>query len=185
MARRQRLTKEENWWGDGAEEWHEEQKWAIDWHSFRGKMWQDKMSHRKKKDKSRERCPSKLGNCPPWYLSHSNLISPNRLHYCCCSHMWLPPFPIAIFTLHTLVRRLQGDKYVLPTVCCVFTSIRPRIGGSQADAAPWVTCPASFSLHFCLPSLFPLIPLAHWKDKTEILTVNRRGRVYRTTSKYC
>lgn len=135
---------------------------------FQGKYVTGQNVTQEKKDKSRERCLSKLGNCPPWYLSHSNLISPNRLHYCCCS----PPltrdfllFP-SLHSLSTrLVRHLQGDKCVLQTVCCVFTSIRPRIRGSQADAAPGVTRPASFPLHFRLPSLFPLIPLAHCKEK--------------------
>lgn len=142
--------------------------------------------HTGKKDKSRERCLSKLGNCPPWYLSHSNLISTNRLHYCCCS----PPlthdfllFP-SLHSLSTgLVRHLQGDKCVLQTVCCVFTSIRPRIRGSQADAAPGVTRPASFPLHSCLPSLFPLIPLAHCKEKTEILS--EPGRTWVQWSTKC
>lgn len=84
----------------------------MDWHSFRGKMWQDKMSHRKK-DKSRERCLAKLGNCPPWYLSHSNLISPNKLHYC----------SVALFLSHSEELFLHCDSLLLPSL----PSLRTRL----------------------------------------------------------
>lgn len=47
----------------------------------------------------------------------------------------------------------------------MFTSIRPRIRGSKADAPPWVTGPTSFPLHLCPPPLFPLIPLPHCREE--------------------
>lgn len=46
----------------------------------------------------------------------------------------------------------------------MFTSIRPRIRGSKADAPPWVSGPTSFPLHLCLSPLFPLIPLPHCRE---------------------
>lgn len=138
------------------------------------------MSHRKK-DKSRERCLSKLGNCPPWYLSHSNLISPNKLHYCSvCSllvtqwriipTLWFPPSPITAIIIHS-----TGET-ASTAVFCVSTSIRPWVRGSKSEAAPWMTRPTSFPLHFLLPPLFPVIPLLHCKEKkTEMLPVKQRS----------
>lgn len=46
----------------------------------------------------------------------------------------------------------------------MLTSIRSRIRGSEADAPPRVTGPASFPLHLRLPPLFPLIPLPHCRE---------------------
>lgn len=122
-------TKEENWWRDRVEEWDGEQKWEIDWHSFRGKMWQDKMSDRKKRTKA-GRDVSKLGSCPPWYLSHSNLISPNRLHYCCCSPPLTrrPPPPI---TLHTAAETSSGRQ-----ICAANSLLRVYLHSAQGQGVP-------------------------------------------------
>lgn len=133
---------------------------------FEGENVTARMSHRKK-DKSTERCLSKLGNCPPWYLSHSNLISPNKLLFFSQRRI-IPSLPLPSSPTATIIIHLTGGTSLLRQKCAavywMFTSIRSRIRGSEADAPPWVTGPTSFPLHLRPPPLFPLIPLPHCRE---------------------
>lgn len=179
MARRKRLTQEGNWWGDIGEEWDE-------WDGltqFQGKDVTAQMSHRKK-DKGTERCLSKLGNCPPWYLSHSNLISPNKLHYCSSSlseesflhcHFLLLPSLQSLST--QLVRHLNRDKNVLQSIGCL-PPLGPGSGGPRLmPPHEWPVQPLSlFTFVFLLFSHSSLCRTA--EKKTEMLIVN--GERWRT-----
>lgn len=150
---------------------------------FQGKMWQDEMSH-KKGQKQGEMSLSKLGNCPPWYLSCSNLISHNKLHYCAVAlflslknYSFTESFSITTFIIHS-TDETSLLRQICTTVYCVFTAIRPGVRGSEADAAPWETCPTPFPLHFHLPSLFPLIPPAHCREN-----IRTRSFQYKTVDR--
>lgn len=152
---------------------------------FQGKNVTAQMSHRKK-DKSTERCLSKLGNCPPWYLSHSNLISPNKLHYCSSSlseesflhrHFLLYPSLQSLST--ELVRHLYQDKNVLQSIGCL-PPLGPGSGGPRLmPPHEWPVQPLSlFTFVFLLFSHSSLCRTA--EKKTEMLIVNQRWRTLNT-----
>lgn len=151
---------------------------------FQGKNVTAQMSHRKK-DKSTERCLSKLGNGPPWYLSHSNLISPNKLHYCSSSlseepflhcHILLLPSLQSLST--RLVRHLYRDKNVLQSIGCL-PPLGPGSGGPRLmPPHEWPVQPLSLFTFVFL--LFSHSSLCRTAEKTEMLIVNQRGRGHRT-----
>lgn len=137
--------------------------------------------HTGKKDKSRERCLSKLGNCPPWYLSHSNLISTNRLHYCCCS----PPLTrdFLSFSHHSIhspqdwcdISRETNVCYKQSAVC--LPPFGPGSGGPRLmPPQEWPVQPLSlFTLVFLLFSHSSLWRTAKRRQK---YWVNQGGRGY-------